>query len=51
MKRNTFQLIFFLVLFFQLGFSQSTSTVGNASGSWVTLMKSDKFDPNDDQQQ
>jgi hypothetical protein len=37
------------VLFFQLGFSQSTST-GNASGSWVTLMKSDKFDPNDDQQ-
>ena len=42
--------LLFLILYFQLGFSQSTSTVGNASGSWVTLMKGDKFDPNDDQQ-
>jgi hypothetical protein len=40
----------FLVLFFQLGFSQSTRSLGKANGSWVALMKGDKFDPNDDQQ-
>ncbi len=51
MKKKYFSVnLLFLILFFQLGFSQSTSTVGNASGSWVTLMKGDKFDPNDDQQ-
>ena len=51
MKKKYFSVNFlFLVLFFQLGFSQSTSAVGNASGSWVTLMKGDKFDLNDDQQ-
>jgi hypothetical protein len=41
--------VLLVVLFFQVGFSQSTNTVGKAKGSWVALMKGDKFDPNDDQ--
>lgn len=51
MKKKYFSVpLLFLMLFFQLGFSQSKSIVGNASGTWIALMKGDKFDPNDDQQ-
>jgi hypothetical protein len=39
-----------MLLFFQFSFSQTTSTVGQASGSWLSLMKGNNFDPNDDQQ-
>jgi len=49
-KKYFSAIVLFLVLFFQLGFSQSTATVGPASGSWIALMKGDTFDPNDDQQ-
>lgn len=48
MKKKYFLVnVLFLVLLFQLGFSQSTSTVGNDSGSLVTLRKGDKFDSNE----
>jgi hypothetical protein len=51
MKKKYFSVsALFLMLFFQLGFSQSRNVVSRASGSWVALMKGDKFDPNDDQQ-
>lgn len=51
MRKNYFSVsLFFLILFYQLGFSQSKSTVAKASGSWIALMKGDNFDPIDDQQ-
>ena len=51
MKKKYFSVIlFFLVLFLQFGFSQNVTTVSKATGSWIALMKGDKFDPNDDQQ-
>ena len=49
-KKYFFVNLFFLVLFSQLGFSQTKSAVGTATGNWISLMKGDKFDPNDDQQ-
>ncbi|MFV8360445.1 T9SS type A sorting domain-containing protein [Flavobacterium sp. LS1P3] len=49
-KKYFFINLLFLVLFSQLGFSQSKSAVGVATGNWISLMKGDKFDPNDDQQ-
>jgi len=50
MKTRNFILFAFAILLFQVGFSQSKTSVGVASGSWISLMKGDKFDPNDDQQ-
>lgn len=38
------------ILFFQIGFSQTNTVVSQAKGTWIPLMKGDKFDPNDDQQ-
>ena len=50
MKTKYFTLYTIALLLFQIGFSQSKIAVGNASGSWIPLMKGDQFDPNDDQQ-
>lgn len=50
MKTRYFILYTIALLLFQVSFSQSKTSVGIASGSWVALMKGDKFDPNDDQQ-
>ena len=50
MKTKNFILYTIVILLFQISFSQSKTAVGNASGSWIALMKGDKFDPNDDQQ-
>ena len=51
MKKIYFQItILFSILFLQYGYAQTTNVVGTATGSWIALMKGDKFDPNDDQQ-
>lgn len=51
MKKNYFLVnIVAFVLFFQVGFGQTNSNVGQAKGLWIPLMKGDNFDPNDDQQ-
>ena len=49
-KKYSLVSLLFLMLSFQLGFSQGKTTVGRAAGTWIALMKGDKFDPNDDQQ-
>jgi len=50
-KKNYFLVnIVAFVLFFQIGFSQTNTNVGQANGLWIPLMKGDRFDPNDDQQ-
>lgn len=51
MKKNYFLVnLVALSLFFQIGYGQTNSSVGQANGLWIPLMKGDKFDPNDDQQ-
>jgi len=41
-------LVFFAII--QIGHSQNQETLITAKGSWVSLIKLDNFDPNDDQQ-
>jgi hypothetical protein len=50
MKTKNFILYTLAILLFQVGFSQIKTSVGQAPGLWIPLMKGDKFDPNDDQQ-
>jgi len=50
MKTKNFILCALAILLFQVGFSQTKTSVGQAPGFWIPLMKGDKFDPNDDQQ-
>ena len=50
MKTKNYLLYALAILLFQVSFSQIKTSVGQAPGLWIPLMKGDKFDPNDDQQ-
>ena len=49
-NKTTFNYILTFFAIIQIGYSQNQETLTTAQGSWVSLIKLDNFDPNDDQQ-